>query len=999
MLKKNSVTEYNKLNPQQKEAVEAIEGPVVVVAGPGTGKTQVLAMRIANILAKTQVNPSNILCLTFTNSGVQAMKERLLEIIGPPAYQIPVFTFHAFCNDIIESFPEKFLIAKKINQLDDLEQIFLIQKILKKHSFKFIKPLKSPFYYQKSIIDAISKLKQENIPPTSFSAIIKQNEADLVSAKANLSKAKIIETQSQIVKNKELSVVYRDYQKALAAEGKYDYNDMILFVLDAFRTDEDLLTTYQEKFQYFLLDEYQDTNSAQNEVVKLLASFYDVPNIFVVGDDEQSIFRFQGASMENILGFKRDYPSAKIIILESSYRSGQLILDASRALITQNKNQIFHLLKINKNLKSQKPIASAINLAKFSSGSVENFFIASKIKQLTKTRKVALDEIAVLFRRNRDCDELIDFFSKLNIPYQLEIGENVLDDPEIGKLITFFEALAMKDDPKYNQLLLEIMHYPFFNITSLNIYKIVNFASKNKKNIFDVLTNDLQELKLDDKKAINDFLKIFFDCISVCHNHTFTTAFEKIIDQTGYLDYFLSLPDSVRHLNRLQTLFKYIQTLNTKQKNLNLTKFLEHLELLQENNLKIKEETIDAAFSGVNLMTAHKAKGLEFDYVFIIHLTDKHWGNLAKRELIKLPTEMLRLQKETDEIEEERRLFYVSLTRARKSIYLTCAESYDEDVNQTFSVPSQFIGEIPSKYLHRIDGSRYEKQFDARLKLTFGKKLWQRTDALNEFLKQILAEFQLNPTALNTFLDCPQRFFYDNILRVPKAKDFTQSFGTAVHFALERFFSDFIKTLILPAKKKLVDYFLEGLRYEILSEHDLKSAKERGSALLKKYYDCYKSSWQKKGIPLALELNFRSHDVHFGDIPISGIIDKIEVMDRVGGKVRIIDYKTSAPKSLNFLLGKTKEKNTDLLYQAYFYKLLAESDPLFNWQVGEIVFDFISDKDFKQMAIPIEQHDYDEFKKLVQKSYQQIFKLDFPKNAGACKKRNRVCDYYNICRK
>ncbi|KKQ72431.1 MAG: UvrD/REP helicase, partial [Berkelbacteria bacterium GW2011_GWB1_38_5] len=733
------------------------------------------------------------------------------------------------------------------------------------------------------------------------------------------------------------------------------------------------LSYYQEKFQYILIDEFQDTNTSQNEITKLLASFYQTPNIFVVGDDEQSIFRFQGASMENILEFKKNYPETKIIVLEDNYRSGQNILDASRTLILNNKNQIFNRLKIPKNLKSQiKNTDSEINVAEFSNGSIENYFVAKEILNLNKTQKVPFSEIAVLYRNNSDVTELTDFLAKLNIPYQLEIGENIFDDPEINKLISFFKVLNASDNPQENKVLFEVMHYSFFKLLPLDIYKIVVASHKKKNNIFNILAGNLKPLNLEKESRVKKFLKLILDCREIVHNNTFATSFEMIINHSGYLDYLISLKD-IQHLNRLQTLFKYIQLLNLKQKKLNLEIFLDHLELLAENNFTLKEESISSEISGVRLMTAHKAKGLEFNFVFIIHLTDGHWGQNSKRQLIKLPS-LLEIQKVSDENdEEERRLFYVCLTRARTGIYLSFAHKYGEAENQTLLMPSKFLSELPVKDLKRIDALKYEQQYEERLKLRFQAKKWIQSKNLTDFLKSILAEFKFNPTALNTFLDCPQRFFFDNILRVPKAKDFNQSYGTAVHFALERFFKIYKQDLVMPQKINLIGWFKEGLKDEILAKTDSDRALKQGSVVLKNYYDLYEQIWRKAGPPLFCEYNFGYN------------------------KVRLIDYKTSAPKSLNHILGLTKDKDLSLFYQAYFYRLLIDCDSTFNWQVGEIIFDFISPQGFKQVVLPIDEEKYKEFKLLVHETYQKITKLKFAKEFKSCAKRERNCDYQHIC--
>ncbi|MFA4996239.1 MAG: ATP-dependent DNA helicase [Patescibacteria group bacterium] len=1013
---------YNKLNEKQLEAVNTLEGPVMVIAGPGTGKTQILAMRIANILRKTQASPSNILCLTFTNSGVQAMKQRLLEIIGVASYQIHIHTFHSFCNEVIGSYPERFLTAKKINQLTDLEQIFIIQKILKENDYKFLKPFKSPFHYQGSIRSAIGNLKQENMEPEKFKQLIAE-ELNTFSSIEDLYhekgahkgkiKAKYIKLENDLQKNKELADIYYKYQKILEEQGKYDYSDMILFVLNAFKSDPEILATYQERYQYILVDEYQDTNSSQNSIVQLLGSFYENPNIFVVGDDEQSVFRFQGASLENIIFFKELYPEAKMIVLENNYRSIQKILDVSRTLIQNNKNQIAGRLNIEKKLKSQlQNVTGDIELAEFSNGSVESYFVAKKIEELIKN-KVSPNEIAILYKEHRDSEELIDFLSKLNIPYIIEVGGNILEDPEIDKIITYLKALNFGVKQVDNQLLMEVMHYSFFGISPLDIYKIVVETNKKRKNIFDIVSSPkiLEELELDEPNAVKEFVNTFLECRHIANTAAFAHAFEHIINATGYLNYLLSLGESVHHLNRLQTLFDEIKTINTKNKNLKLNGFLEYIGLLQENNLSIKQKELSANYEGVHLMTAHKSKGLEFEYVFLIHCTDKHWGNKVKKELIKLPKSILKSTQDDDpssetiaQDEEERRLFYVALTRAKKQIFLTHATAYGEADSISLTVPSKFITELSSDLISRISVIKYENEFDERLKLTFAKKKWEPSEALSHFLEQLIHDFKLSPTALNSYLECPQRFFYDNILRVPKTKDFTQSYGTAVHKALELLFKKYRRDFKLPSKEEFIGDFLGALEEEIFTVEERKRAIEFGQEILSKYYDFYDKDWQSRGIPLSCEYDFSKHDVHFKDIPVTGKIDRIDLADKLSNNVRIIDYKTSSPKSLNFILGNTKEKDTKLMYQAYFYKLLSEVDPIFQWQVGEIEFDFISpdkassaDKKFKRVSLPIDDKQYSEFKTTVEKVYDKIINLEFHLEEQACKKSSGVCAYYNIC--
>lgn len=1007
MLNKKFLTEYNKLNPKQKEAVDTIEGPVMIIAGPGTGKTQIIAMRIANILIKAQVNPSNILALTFTNSGAYAMRKRLLDIVGPSSYAVSIDTFHSFCNEIINTFPEKFLTARRLNQLTDLEQILLVQEILDKNHFSYLKPFKSPYHYQKSILSSINKLKQENVTPENFKAIITKEIKsfdsinDLYHEKGTYKGEMKGQYKAQLEglkRNDELSVIYEKYQKNLADVGKYDYADMILFVLDAFGKDVDILSYYQEKYQYILVDEYQDTNTSQNEIARLLGDFYDNPNIFVVGDDEQSIFRFQGASLENILSFSKTYSDAKIIVLKENYRSSQGILDLSRALISQNKNQIFNRLNISKKLKSQKNVKGQISLAEFSSKENENYFVAREIETLIK-KETDPNEIAVLYKEHRDVENLVEMLAKLNIPYRLEIGGNILEDEEIKKVLNILRAMDFRTTN--DSLLFEVMHYPFFNLLPIDIFKITRHASESYKKVLDIISGNLKQLGLKKPKLVQKFFETLLNLENFSKNNTFTSTFEHIINSTGYLDYLLKLPDSVHHLNRLQILFSEIKKINTHQKSLNIKSFLKYLDDLTENDLVIKDTEVESDFSGVNLMTAHKAKGLEFENVFLIKLIDKHWGNKTKRELIKLPSGILSIQNNQDDLndEEERRLFYVGLTRAKKNIYLTYATNYGEADVSRFTIPSKFLTELPIKNLIKLDTAKLEKDFSNKLELSFAEKIWRPGKELKDFIKSIIKKFSLSATSFNSYITCPRQFFLDHIIRVPKAKDFNQSYGTAVHKALENLFLIQIRDGKIPSKLNFIHFFVKALDDEILTSTEYERAKHDGAEVLEKYYEYHKDEMTRKGPPISCEYNFKSHNVHFGAVPITGKIDKIEMIDSIGNFVRIVDYKTSKPKTINELLGQTKNADKSYLYQAFFYKLLAEVDPLFKWKIKEIEFDFIQpDKGkFKKVKIPIDEKEYEKFKELILKTYSDIIKMDFSSNKKACVGKYGQCEYINLC--
>ncbi len=411
---------YDQLNAEQREVVEAIEGPVMVVAGPGTGKTQVLTLRIANILARTDTQADSILALTFTESGAHACLKRLVSIIGPAAYRVGIFTFHGFCNDIIKSYPEEFPRVVGSVNITPIEQLKVVKGVITKLKLKKLKPYGDNFYYLKPVIKAISDCKRENNLP--------QPDSD---------------------KNREFLKIYHEYQKELEKNKQYDYDDMILETLRVLKRNKNLLLQLQEQYQYILADEHQDANSAQNQLLELLASYYDNPNIFIVGDDRQAIFRFQGASINNFQYFKNRYKKVKLITLKTNYRSHQKILDAAGT-----------------GLKAL-PLGEGrggVELYAFSKPDVENYFVARDVRHRMS------NNIAILYRDNRDAAPLTRALERAGVPHVVESDQNILEDEDIGKLLLILRAV---NDPLNEELFAKVLHVDFLNINPSDAYRYI----------------------------------------------------------------------------------------------------------------------------------------------------------------------------------------------------------------------------------------------------------------------------------------------------------------------------------------------------------------------------------------------------------------------------------------------------------------------------------------------------------------------------------------------
>ncbi|MFA7675782.1 MAG: ATP-dependent helicase, partial [Candidatus Shapirobacteria bacterium] len=740
MINQSFLSEYQKLNPEQKTAVDTIEGPVMVIAGAGTGKTQTIALRIANILLQTQILPQNILCLTFTDTGTIAMRERLTKIIGSDAYKVRIHTFHSFCNEVIKNNPEYFIFAKNIKNIEEVERVELIQKLIS--SLKNGSPLKpwgDSFFYQRDIISAIQSLKKEGINSDLLLKLINnqlkflEKNKDLIEKLLSIRFSKSIEAdilpvfEQILIESKEISTevynhllslkilyehggfdvgaaknptvnfknelknffeglikdsqkqlelhsVYSRYQQELKTQGLYDFDDMILLVLTAFKENPDLLLQYQEKYQYLLVDEYQDTNSAQNEVIDQIGSYYENPNIFVVGDDDQSIFRFQGASIENVYSFYKKY-NPLLVVLKNNYRSHRLILESSESVIKNNKNRIANFIdKIDKSLSSKVDFdATPINLFKSQSLNEESFFVATKIKKLLESGTDP-QQIAVLYRNNNDIFDLIEHFKNLGIKYQLNIDKNILENKYISQLIFLLEFIVNSEK---SDLLYKVLASNYLKIPSFDLFKLTHFAFKEKINLVSLLfsASNFSKVKTELSpvgiKRIKKFVKRITLAKKWLENLSTDRFFNKVIRRFRYLQFVLA-SNNLELINFLNTFYSEFKRL-ALEKEYSLRDFLNYLELIKENSLSLSAPIISGdSIKSIKLMTVHRAKGLEFEHVFLYKCVDKKWGNVTNQNKLKLPLGILKLEMAILENEradeDERRLFYVALTRAKKQI-------------------------------------------------------------------------------------------------------------------------------------------------------------------------------------------------------------------------------------------------------------------------------------------------------------------------------------------
>ncbi len=694
ILQNKYLQEYQKLNEQQRVAVDTIEGPVMVIAGPGTGKTQILASRIGKILLETDALPQNILCLTYTDAGVIAMRKRLLSFIGSDAYKVSIHTFHSFCNTVIQE-NIRYFNKKELEPLSDLERVEFLKQLV--DGFKKDNPLKrykGEIYYDlPNLASLFSAIKREgwkeewlleqiddyvnNIIPETDGLYSKREKAKGVFALTQKGKDEV----ERMEKLKAAINSFQDYQEILHKNHRYDFDDMINWVINIFQTHEEVLLNYQEQFQYILVDEYQDTSGSQNKIVELLISYWEgeKPNIFVVGDDDQSIYRFQGANLKNMMNladkFERDLVK---VVLTKNYRSVQPILNGAKGLIENNQQRLVNQYKeLSKDLIASKESLALLNILPeiriYENEFSENAHITLSVKKLINDG-VDPGNIAVIYREHKFGDEMMKFFQLQQIPFYVKRSINLLDDIFINQLLNILRYTVAELDTPYSgePLLFEILHYSFFNIKPLKIAAISNeLASlRGKPEIETAFRGYLNKLKEETNGTLFAANEESADLINVgtlienlqkeVYNKSTQHWFEYMINETGILTYIMKQQDKSWLMAKLNCLFDYIKESTHRKPELSLKELITQIDLLKENGLSLPLIQTIGTETGVNLLTSHGSKGLEYEYVFLMGARNDVWeGKRKTNRGFRLPHNVLEQETESETIEELRRLFFV----------------------------------------------------------------------------------------------------------------------------------------------------------------------------------------------------------------------------------------------------------------------------------------------------------------------------------------------------
>lgn len=939
---------YAKLNPKQKEAVDAIDGPVIVFAGPGTGKTQILTLRIVNILMKTDTAPDSILALTFTEAAAANMRRRLFEIIGAPAYRVRTATFHGFCNDLIQSVPEAFPRIIGSQHVTDTDRFELVKEIVLQIPLELLRPHGDELYYIHSILRAISDLKREGVYVNIFEERILEEEKrfssieDLYHTKGTHEgkmKSQYKTLEKSIAKNKELLRVYGEYERALRDRKWYDYDDMIMEVVRTLHDNQDLLFSLQEKYQYVLADEHQDVNNAQNTLLELLSNYDSSPNIFIVGDDKQAIFRFQGASLQNFFYFLKRYPRAKAITLEENYRSTQRILDAAHGLISNAGSEHAQL---HRELTAKGGQGDEKILIRVFEGKEDEFYALAENIRGRINSGVLPEEIAVLYRDNKDAIRVSDSFEKMHVPFFIYSDQNIFHDPDIKNLILLFKSIHHFGEDEW---IIKAFHLPYLSIHPFDVYRVLGRAHETRRSFFTVLHSLMrgESLELESKDSLLHAYEMLLRWQKESHEKGANEMFEIVVRESGFLGYVLNRPDAAKKLGKITTLFREIERQAENHSGYTVSDLVGYFDLIAQHNIVLKGIGEGARPLGVQCMTAHKAKGLEFDYVYIVDVVDGHWGNRRATEHFRLPiynNSFGDFDDVTRKNDDERRLFYVALTRARKEV---CVSYAKRDEAGREMLPSQFISEIPTSHKEE----NLLPSFTTEEKATFvfaPRKLTPESIYDKDFVRHLFEARGISATGLNHYLECPWKYFYLDLLRIPQAKNRASMYGIAVHEALHALF-DRLRTGETVTQEDFLVLFKRSLEKQPFSSRMSNDVWEMGRKSLGGYYEYYSSMWHLNTLNEVriegVELIMASE---LPPIRLVGRVDKIEMLGS-HNDVNVVDYKTSKPKSRNEIEGLTKGSEGGYKRQLTFYKYLFDNcvSPKYHMVSGEI--DFVEPND------------------------------------------------------
>jgi DNA helicase-2/ATP-dependent DNA helicase PcrA len=963
---------YLKANPRQKQAIDHVYEPALILAGAGTGKTQVLTLRATRLMqSDIQVSPDNILQLTYTDAGSKAMRNRLVQFIGPAAYRVTINTFHSFCSDIIK-YNMDYFGFRDLEAIDELENIRVIYQIINKlpadNPLRRIKG--DPYFEVYRMKNFFTMMKEEGWDYGSVKAACKRWVDSLENGEVEdfVYKRKYKEYAAGDIKVDKVEAektncglligaasLFEGYQAELKRLNRYDFSDMIHWVIDAFRSSngEWLLQQYQEKYQQIMVDEYQDTNGPQQELLDLLMGYWDKPNLFVVGDDQQCLYSFQGARIQNIMDFVSKYKPT-IITLNENYRSTQGILDNAMSVINNNQVRLAGRIEVGdySGLKSQLKENSQPVCYEYKNILEEESSVVDSIRELVDAGVVP-DSIAVLYRKHRQAENIIKMLSSMDIPVNARKRVDVLQQPIIKQLINILRYAVDNngDRDDRDDLLFEILHYPYFK---MNHTIIMRFIKQH---------NNEPRIYLENVEALH----------SMGHTQSIPEFISSAMTETGMLKYVAEHSQSRELLVYLTTFMEFAKAYCFKNPHAKMLDMLQDIDKMIDRDVQLTCQDIYVGEKGVTFSTVHGAKGMEWDKVFLIGCTSNEWEkSRGRNDSYRLPPTISKSEGD-DDLEAARRLFYVAITRAKTALTISYVSHNNDgkDLEVTRFVPEAGLEPVPQNM--NANSSRF---YD-RLYNLLNKTQPVLTIKDRSYLAELVDGYVLSASAVNKFLTCPLTWYFENLIRVPFVATGALIFGNAFHYAMKKYYDEAKNKY--PGPEQVLNWFYEDMtrhKGQISSDEWMRRM-ELGTKLVPKYYEDIISGSNKITLN---EYKIRNVTLENG-VPFKGDIDKMEFN---GNLVSLVDYKTGSYK---YVKNDLKPAGDDFIgggiwRQLITYALLVGALKSKPWQVNSLRVEFIGEEELG--PIPVERFEGDGKIVLnqIKTVYDRIQALDFLTGCG-----------------
>jgi len=969
----------NLLNKEQIQAIEHGDGPLMIIAGAGTGKTTVVTERIKFLLASGMAKPTEILALTFTEKASREMEARVDEALPYGVTQLWISTFHAFCDRVIKSEGIHIGLNPGFTLLSEAETMLFFRNHLYEFDLEYFRPLGNPFKFIGGMISHFSRLKDEDISPKQYVEWVTKASSDRHQAEE--------EEISEREKFTELARAYQTYENLKVKEGIADYGDLIFNTLKIFRERKNVLVNYQHQFKYILIDEFQDTNYSQNQLAIFLAG--KRKNITVVGDDDQAIYRFRGAAISNMVQFRHNFPGHTVVTLTKNYRSTKEILDRSYDMIQQNNPDRLEIAEnIDKKLESMRR-KNGEKVHVIVADRVENE-AEEVIKTILEKRKqdpeISWNDFAILVRANNHSEPFVRALERNGIPYQFLGPGQLFRQSEIKDLIAYLKVLAHFDD---TVAMYRVLTMPWVDVSGRDIAVLLNTAKKMSVSLFEVCEMVvsgavMEEFRLEDAESVQKVEKI----IALLHKHlelmkkeTAGQILYYFLEESGLLKKFTHYESSgdEKIAGNIAKFFDKLKTYEIEHEDSSVFAIVDWINLSMElGESPLASNTDWSENNAVHILTVHSAKGLEFPYVFVVNLVSQRFPSTQRREQIPIPDDFIHeiLPEGDFHLQEERRLFYVAMTRARDGLYLTAAKYYGDGKREKKISPfiSEAVGTEAVTYaLEHEVGSTKQLSLLSDWALS-GEG--SHEEIQKESVKQSI--HYLSYSQLESFSTCPLQYKYRYILKIPVPPSAALIFGDTMHKTIHAFYQ-LAREGKNPTMQNLLNLY-DGLWNSVgfgNKEYE-KKMKTHGIALLTGFYE---KGYEPNNIPKELELPFRLRITP--TLKLGGKIDRIDSLH--DGKIEIIDYKTG--KS-------TKVKDVTKDMQLSVYAMAATDQGVYSHRPEDVIVSFYFFESQEKISGTRTREQIENTRQEIEKKAHEIEVSTFQPTPG---KHCDFCEFRLIC--